>query len=164
MADPHRQVWSSKVQTINTSKDKSFGRFGKLSESLHTDGPGWPRPNDATCLYCKCAPTQREGLSRLLGIERLKDNIRSRFGNDALRFLCEFQFPWRIEDDLGGGVAWEPILKENALRWMSYTIDEGYRKASVAITREASEALDIMESLNHVGDDLIEFKLDPEIC
>lgn len=130
LTEPFRQPWSRVVRHIVPSKDRAVdGRV--LNEFLHTDGTDWPRPNDYTCLFCVRPDQSQDGESRLLDVATLLEEATAGPNGSVVERLAAQALPWRIADELGGGVHWEPAINAVTphIRWHRYTAalshDEG---------------------------------------
>lgn len=123
--EPYQQTWSKVVRSITPGTERLVGARA-LNEFLHTDGTDWRRPNDATCLFCVRCDQAGQGRSRLLDIDALEDSLSTDAG-DLLERLEREAVPWRIADELGGGVVWEPVLRAGeplGIRWLRYTVEQ----------------------------------------
>jgi hypothetical protein len=121
--EPYRQPWSRVVRHIVPSRDRTVdGRV--LNEFLHTDGTDWIRPNDYTCLFCVRPDQSRDGESLLLDVVTLLDEMTAAPAAGVVHRLASRAVPWRIADELGGGIHWErPIdLAVPHIRWLRYTV------------------------------------------
>jgi hypothetical protein len=123
LVEPYRQSWSRVVRHIIPSRDRAVdGHI--LNEFLHTDGTDWARPNDYTCLFCVRPDQHGDGISRLLDLDTLMDEMTTT-GVHAklLARLAGRPVPWRIAEELGGGVHWAPVIVEPPqIRWLRYTV------------------------------------------
>lgn len=123
LVEPYRQPWSRVVRHIVPSRDRTVdGRV--LNEFLHTDGTDWIRPNDYTCLFCVRPDQSRDGESLLLDIATLLDEMTAEPAAGVVHRLASQAVPWRIAEELGGGIHWEcPIdLAVPHIRWLRYTV------------------------------------------
>ena len=123
LVEPYRQPWSRVVRHILPSRDRTVdGRV--LNEFLHTDGTDWTRPNDYTCLFCVRPDQSRDGESLLLDVATLLDEMTAEPAAGVVRRLASQAVPWRIAEELGGGIHWEcPIdLAGPRIRWLRYTV------------------------------------------
>lgn len=122
LVEPYRQPWSRVVRHIVPSKDRAVdGRV--LNEFLHTDGTDWPQPNDYTCLFCVCPDQSQDGESRLLDVATLLDEATTGPNGRLVERLAAQALPWRVADELGGGVDWEPPINVATphIRWLRHT-------------------------------------------
>jgi len=73
------------------------------------------------CFACSRTMNQ-DGESKLLNLAMLLDEAAS-FGHVVDRLAVQ-DVPWRIADELGGGVHWEPPLDlaTPRIRWLLYTV------------------------------------------
>jgi hypothetical protein len=123
LVEPYRQPWSRVVRHIVPLRDRTVdGRV--LNEFLHTDGTDWIRPNDYTCLFCVRPDQSLDGESLLLDIATLLDEMTAEPAAGVVHRLVSQAVPWRIAEELGGGIHWEcPIdLALPHIRWLRYTV------------------------------------------
>ena len=93
-----------------------------LNEMLHTDGTHWPTPNDFTCLYCIRADEAGGGRSLVMPQEQFVEAVLSALGKvEGEQFLLKSQ-PWEIAKELGGGTLHAPVLSDDRVRWMGFTL------------------------------------------
>jgi hypothetical protein len=152
LVEPYRQPWSRVVRHIIPSRDRAVdGRV--LNEFLHTDGTDWVRPNDYTCLFCVRPDQSRDGESLLLGVATLLDELTAGPSAGAVHRLASQAVPWRIADELGGGVHWEcPIdLEFPHIRWLRYTVALAGEEGLASLPAD-------------VADDLLAFEQAVENC
>jgi Taurine catabolism dioxygenase TauD, TfdA family len=147
LVEPNKQSWSQVVRRIQPATDRHEYGYGTLNEQLHTDGTDWPQPNDLTCLLCVRPDQNGGGQTRLLDIKDILLEVERDFGPDTLQTLYHESVPWRIADATGGGVVLAPILSENGIRYLRYTIELAQEHQSIALTHEVAQALD---RLDHV--------------
>jgi hypothetical protein len=142
LVEPYRQPWSRVVRHIIPSRDRAVdGRV--LNEFLHTDGTDWVRPNDYTCLFCVRPDQSRDGESLLLGVATLLDELTAGPSAGAVHRLASQAVPWRIADELGGGVHWEcPIdLEVPHIRWLRYTVALAGEEGLASLPADAADDL-----------------------
>lgn len=132
VVDPYGQSWSRLVRYILPSTDRAIDGVGILNEALHTDGTDWREPNDLTCLLCVTPDQHGGGRSRLLDAAAVGAVVREHLGAGAAAALEREPVPWRIADELGGGVEWSPVLGARGIRWLRFTIDDGLPAATAA--------------------------------
>jgi hypothetical protein len=123
LVEPSRRPWSRVVREIVPARDRAVeGRT--LNEFLHTDGTDWPEPNDYTCLFCVRPDQSRDGRSRLLDAATLLEEASAGPGQRVVDRLAARALPWRIAEELGGGVHWEAAIDPATphLRWLPHTV------------------------------------------
>jgi alpha-ketoglutarate-dependent taurine dioxygenase len=148
LVEPYRQRWSQVVRHIVPSRDRAVdGRV--LNELLHTDGTDWTRPNDYTCLFCVQADQSQDGDSRLLDIVTLLDEVTTAPNAEIIERLASQAVPWRIADELGGGLHWEPAIDFGGLhiRWLRYTIGLSNSNGAAPLSEAALADLLAFEQL-----------------
>lgn len=142
LVEPYSQPWSRVVRHIVPSRDRTVdGRV--LNEFLHTDGTDWIRPNDYTCLFCVRPDQSRDGESQLLDVATLLDELTAGPSAGAVHRLASQAVPWRIADELGGGVHWEcPIyLALPHIRWLRYTVALAAEEGLASLPADAARDL-----------------------
>lgn len=143
LVEPLNQSWSRVVRRLVPSRDVAFdGRL--VNEYLHTDGSDWTQPNDYTCLFCVTPDQNGGGASRLLGVEALCDGAEDRGELDE---VCQREVPWRLADELGGGVHWAPIITQEPLeiRWHRQTLRRSFEDGRVPRDSGTEALLDRFE-------------------
>jgi alpha-ketoglutarate-dependent taurine dioxygenase len=160
LVEPYRQPWSRVVRHIIPSRDRAVdGRV--LNEFLHTDGTDWVRPNDYTCLFCVRPDQSRDGESLLLDVATLLDELTAGPSAEAVHRLASQAIPWRIADEVGGGVHWEcPIdLAVPHIRWLRYTVtlseEEGLADDLLAFEQAVGNCRGVARMRLHAGDLLL---------
>jgi hypothetical protein len=142
LVEPYRQPWSRVVRRIQPRRDRMVdGRA--LNEHLHTDGTDWPQPNDYTCLFCVRPDEWGEGVSLMLDVATLLHELSSRQVASLLDRLVARPAPWRVADELGGGVHWAPVLRRDpdGIRWLHHTITSSWVDGLVDVDDEMVEDL-----------------------
>jgi Taurine catabolism dioxygenase TauD, TfdA family len=125
IVEPYNQPWSRMVRHIIPATDK-HGGSRTLNEFLHTDGTDWVRPNDYTCLLCVHPDNGGGGRSLLLDIDAIVSEAEDL---GVLGDLTTQPVPWRVADELGGGVHWEPVVRDGndpVIRWLRYTVAKSW--------------------------------------
>ena len=154
IGEPSRQARSPLIRELTPAPDSPQDRLllpgtDVAVESLHTDGTGWPQPNDYSCLLCVHADQHGGGRSRLLDAESITANLWQR-ARRAVEIL-EHPIPWRKAGELGGGVHWAPVFEETGIRWLPLSIDRSLN-AEHQLQREVCWALDeLTETIENSG-------------
>jgi alpha-ketoglutarate-dependent taurine dioxygenase len=142
LVEPYRQSWSQVVRHIVPSRDRTVdGRV--LNEFLHTDGTDWVRPNDYTCLFCMRPDQSRDGESLLLDVATLLDEMTAAPDAGVVHRLASQAVPWRIAEELGGGVHWQcPIdLAVPHIRWLRYTVTLSEEEGLASLPTDTADDL-----------------------
>lgn len=148
LVEPYRRPWSRVIRQIVPSRDRAVeGRV--LNEFLHTDGTDWVRPNDYTCLFCVRPDEAHDGVSRLLDAATLLDELSSEPAAQVVSRLAGNPVPWRVADELGGGVHWEPALHLHSprIRWLRHTITLSHDDGLTTIAEDTLDDLARFEEL-----------------
>ncbi len=161
MVEPYQQAHSRIVRHITPGTER-LRDDRPLNEFLHTDSTDWPQPNDATCLFCVRADQNGGGQSRLLDVDALVEEMSRA---NLLTQMEQESLPWRIADELGGGVVWEPVLRRGELltvRWLRYTVEQAYSEEPVDERLHAF--LSAFEHRLETSPAVLEFLLAPGDC
>jgi alpha-ketoglutarate-dependent taurine dioxygenase len=160
IVEPYNQPWSRVIRHIVPAADKASG--GRtLNEYLHTDGTDWARPNDYTCLFCVQSDLSGGGRSRLLDVADVISDIAEA---EMLQSLAAQPVPWRVADELGGGVHWAPIIQDSgdpAIRWLRYTIAKSWQDGLVPWDSGLDTLIDWFEKLLEASGAAYNFILSP---
>jgi hypothetical protein len=144
VVEPYNQPWSRLVRSIEPSTDLVFTNRS-VNERLHTDGTDWQYPNDLTCLVCLRPDQNGGGISKLMDIETLTAELQANFGRSSLETFHTCSIPWRIADELGGGVTFKPVLSENSMRWSYYTISRAINEGLASLPGEVTNIISLVE-------------------
>jgi alpha-ketoglutarate-dependent taurine dioxygenase len=148
LVEPYRQPWSRVVRHIVPGRDRAVdGRV--LNEYLHTDGTDWVQPNDYTCLFCVRPDQSDDGESRLLDALTLLNEAAESPDRDLVSRLATAALPWRVADELGGGVHWQPAidLAEPSVRWLRYTVDLSLAEGLASLPKQTRDDVHAFERL-----------------
>ena len=148
LVEPYRQPWSRVVRHIVPSRDRAVdGRV--LNEFMHTDGTDWAQPNDYTCLFCVRPDQSQDGESRLLDVATLLDEVSAAPDRQVIERLASQTVPWRVADELGGGVHWESPIDPAAphIRWLRYTVMLSHEEGLAPLPEDAVRDLLAFEQL-----------------
>lgn len=162
LVEPYRQPWSRFVRNIVPSRDRVVG--GRvLNEFLHTDGTDWIEPNDWTCLFCVRPDQSADGISRLLDVATLLDQEFSRENSLLVERIAAQPLPWRIADELGGGVHWAPAIniEEPRIRWLRYTVSLSCEEGLASLDHGRLKDLRAFEQLIESCDGIETIELEP---
>ncbi|WP_280886946.1 TauD/TfdA family dioxygenase [Streptomyces sp. LBL] len=107
----------------------------------HTDGAGWARQNDFTCLLC-IKPAQEGGATELLPWAVLRSALAR--DPDLWRRLWGTDVPWILDDESGAGTAFTPIVTSEGLRYLREQIES----AAAAFPHLAHDLHDLDDSLH----------------
>jgi Taurine catabolism dioxygenase TauD, TfdA family len=160
IVEPYNQSWSRVIRHIIPAADKAGG--GRtLNEYLHTDGTDWAQPNDYTCLFCIRPDKNGGGRSRLFDVADVMNGVAEA---GMIQSLTEQSVPWRLADELGGGVHWAPILQHDsdpAIRWLRYTVAKSWQDGLVSKDFRLDSLMDWFEKLLEASDASYDFALSP---
>lgn len=150
------------IRRISPATDRREYGHGTLNEQLHTDSTDWPSPNNYTCLLCVRPDQNGGGQTRLLDRDELLQQLVARHGPSVLETLRRDPAPWRLADELGGGVTWHPILSEQGVRYMRYTIDSAAETNAARLSPELSSALEAMEQTTRAPEGVMGLALEAD--
>lgn len=148
LVEPYRQPWSQVVRHIVPSHDRAVdGRV--LNEFLHTDGTDWVQPNDYTCLFCVRPDRLGGGESRLLDVDTLFNELARGAHAKLMDRLADRPIPWRIAEELGGGVHWAPAIQlaPRRIRWLRFTAMLSCQDGLASLESDVADDLQEFERL-----------------
>lgn len=145
MADPYRKQWSRILQWIRPREDGSI-----TDARWHTDSPGWPRPNDITCLLC-VKPAATGGATEILPWPAMFRALSTRA--DLLPRMVTYHMPWVLDPALGGGQVYEPIITETGVRYMR----EAFGRVASAHPGQAATVEELYGSARELLDPVTDF-------
>jgi hypothetical protein len=123
VARPYEKPRAQLVHYIQPATDIPSSRGGHESERLHTDTADWDTPVELISMVCVRADREGGGRSRVLDVDAVRDEVKSRLGGEILDLLETEPVPWRLADYCGGGLKWRTVLSESSMCWRRYTID-----------------------------------------
>jgi Taurine catabolism dioxygenase TauD, TfdA family len=133
--------------------------FGVLTEWLHTDSTNWPAPHDITLMLCERPDQNGEGASLVLPIDDAITEIEESLGPAAIDRLRTQRLPWAVDEGLGGGIVWEPVLSDSGIRWQLFRNVDAARRNGAACDPETLEFLREVDRAMRESDRLREFRL-----
>jgi hypothetical protein len=147
VAPPYQKPRAQLVHYIQPSTDIPSSRGGSETERLHTDTADWERPVDLISMVCLRADPLGGGRSRVLDVETVREEVRSRLGMQALEILETEPVPWRLAPYFGGGVKWRTVLTKSSMCWRRYTINLALDSNGIKLSGTMSAALDDFEAV-----------------
>jgi hypothetical protein len=145
VARPYEAPRAQLVHYIQPATDLPSARGGRESERLHTDTADWKQPVELISMVCVRADRAGGGRSRVLDVDTIRDEVRTRLGNDTLQVLETRPMPWQLADYCGGGLNWRTVLSDSSVCWRRYTIDLALEANHIELSRELLSALDAFE-------------------
>src|ERR1041384_4704771 len=109
VARPYEKPRAQLVHYIQPSTDIRSARGGQESERLHTDTADWETPVELISMVCMRADPSGGGRSRVLDVDTVRDEVKSRLGARSLSLLESERVPWRLAPYFGGGVKWRTV-------------------------------------------------------
>ncbi len=145
VARPYEKPRAQLVHYVQPSSDLPSVRGGYESERLHTDTADWNPPVEMISMVCIRPDPSGGGHSRILDVDSLRDEVKTRLGIETLRVLEREAVPWQLASYCGGGIRWQPVLSESKLCWRRYTINLALDSESLTLSDEVLAALDGFE-------------------
>lgn len=159
VALPYQEPRAQLVHYIEPSTDKLSARGGRETERLHTDAADWGNPIGFISMLCARADQDGQGRSRLLDIDAVLDEVKTRLGSDSLQMLQTQPVPWQLHVSWGGGVRWRTVLTESTVCWRRYTILLAIEEDGAKLSKEMRTLLDEFEKVIESSDRRIDFML-----
>ena len=147
VARPYEKPRAQLVHYIQPQTDLPSTRGGRESERLHTDTADWKTPVELISMTCVNADSAGGGRSQILDVDTARSEVNEKLGPETLALLDRQPVPWQLAPYLGGGVAWRPVLTENAMCWRRYTINLAISNEGATLHDEMLHALDEFEQV-----------------
>ena len=148
VARPYEKPRAQLVHYIQPATDRPASHGGQFeSEKLHTDTADWDPPVRLISMVCVRADRGGGGRSRVLDVDTLRDEVRTRLGSRTLEFLATEPAPWLLAPYRGGGVGWRPVLSESGVCWRRYTIEMAVASLGIELSPTMIAALDSLEQI-----------------
>ncbi|HWT03210.1 MAG TPA: TauD/TfdA family dioxygenase [Pyrinomonadaceae bacterium] len=146
VALPYKKPRAQLVHYIQPATDIHSPRGGRESERLHTDAANWAVPIELISMVCVRPDRQGGGRSRVLDVDAVRDEVRSRLGDKTLETLETEPVPWRMSPLCGGGLRWRTVLtKSGRMCWRRDVINLALELDGVGLSREVLALLDEFE-------------------
>jgi hypothetical protein len=159
VARPYEKPRAQLVHYIQPQTDMASARGGRESERLHTDCADWETPVELISMVCVNADSGGGGRSRVLDVDTIRTAVAERLGPEMLKLFEDEPAPWQLAPYLGGGVAWRPVLTENAVCWRRYTIELALANEGARLSKEMLEALDEFEQVVTTATGTVDFMM-----
>ena len=147
VAPPYEPPRAQLVHYIQPATDIPSARGGSETERLHTDTADWETPVELISMVCIRADPGGGGRSRVLEVDSVREEVRSRLGIEALKRLETEPLPWQLASYCGGGVKWRTVLTESSMCWRRYTINRALESGSAELSDEVLTSLDAFEAV-----------------
>lgn len=147
VARPYEKPRAQLVHYIQPATDIPSSRGGRESERLHTDTADWETPVELISMVCVRADPSGGGRSRVLDVDSVRDEVKSRLGIEALTRLETEALPWQLASYCGGGLKWRTVLTESSMCWRRYTINLALDPGGAKLSDEMLTSLDAFEDV-----------------
>ena len=147
VAPPYQKPRAQLVHYIQPATDIRSSRGGTETERLHTDTADWETPVELISMMCVRADQGGGGRSRVLDVDTVREEVKTRLGSETLRLLETERVPWLLAAYCGGGVRWRTVLTESSMCWRRYTINLALDSGDVELTDEVFASLDAFEDV-----------------
>jgi hypothetical protein len=139
---PFKKPRAQLVHYIQPATDIRGARGGREVENLHTDAVDHGTPVEFVSMICVRPDQRGDGRSRILDVDAVRDEVKTRLGIDTLELLETEPVPWRLHAGCGGGVKWQRVLTESGMCWRRYTIDLALDENGAKLSKEMLTSLD----------------------
>ena len=157
VARPYQKPRAQLVHYIQPATDIASARGGHESERLHTDAADWETPVELISMVCVRADRGGGGRSRVLDVDTVRDEVKSRLGTGTLELLETEPVPWQLADYCGGGVKWRTVLTESSICWRRYTIELALDSKEAQLSDEMLASLDAFEGVIATNPHTVDF-------
>jgi hypothetical protein len=147
VARPYEKPRAQLVHYIQPATDIPSSRGGRESERLHTDTADWETPVELISMVCVRADPGGGGRSRVLDVDSVRDEVKSRLGTETLERLETEPVPWQLAPYCGGGMKWRTVLSEGSMCWRRYTINLALDSGGAKLPEEMLTLLDAFEDV-----------------
>ena len=139
---PFQKPRAQLVHYIQPRTDIRSARGGREVENLHTDAVDQVNPIKFVSMICVRPDQRGAGRSRLLDVDTVRDEVKSKLGADTLELLETEPVPWQMHECCGGGVKWLRVLSESGMRWRRYTINRALDESGARLSHKMLTSLD----------------------
>jgi len=157
---PYQQPRAQLVHYLQPATDIYSARGGREAERLHTDAVDWQTPIQLISMACVRPDRSGGGRTRILDIEAIREEVKTKLGTQTLEQLETTAVPWQLHACWGGGVRWQPVLSEAAICWRRYTIDLALEVNGARLSDEMLASLDAFEAVLGASRRTIDFLMD----
>jgi Taurine catabolism dioxygenase TauD, TfdA family len=147
VALPYQEPRAQLVHYIQPATDIPSPRGGQEVERLHTDATDWETPIELISMVCVRADPRGGGQSRVLDVDTIRAEVRSRLGDETIERLESEPVPWKLSPHWGGGLKWRTVLTESGMCWRRYSIDLALESKRALLSKEMMTLLDAFEGV-----------------
>src|SRR5262245_11180013 len=156
---PYEEPRAQLVHYIQPVTDIHSVRGGREVERLHTDAVDWKIPIEFISMACVRPDRGGGGRSRVLDLDAIRDEVKTKLGADILVMLETVPVPWQLHAYWGGGLKWRPILSESSVCWRRYTINLALDVNGARLSDEMLASLDAFEKVISASTRTIDFMM-----
>lgn len=156
---PYQKPRAQLVHYIQPVTDIYSKRGGREVERLHTDAVDWRTPVELISLLCVRPDRSGGGRTRILDIDAIRDEVKTKLGAAALESLETTLVPWQLHTCWGGGLKWQTVLSESRVCWRRYTINFALDVNGATLPREMLALLDAFEEVINASPRMIDLLL-----
>jgi len=147
VALPYQEPRAQLVHYIQPATDIPSPRGGQEVERLHTDATDWETPIELISMLCIRADPRGGGQSRVLDVDTIRAEVRSRLGDETIERLESEPVPWKLSPHCGGGLKWRTVLTDSGMCWRRYSIDLALKSKGALLSKEMMTLLDAFEGV-----------------
>ena len=156
---PYEEPRAQLVHYIQPVTDIHSVRGGREVERLHTDAVDWKIPIEFISMACVRPDRGGGGRSRVLDLDAIRDEVKTKLGADILVMLETVPVPWQLHAYWGGGLKWRPVLSESSVCWRRYTINLALDVNGARLSDEMLASLDAFEKVISASTRTIDFMM-----
>ncbi len=156
---PFKEPRAQLVHYIQHATDIPSSKGGREVERLHTDAVDWETPIKFISMVCVRPDDGGGGRSRILDVDAVRDEVKSRLGNEILELLETEPVPWQLSPCWGGGLKWRTVLSEAGMCWRRYTIDLAVEVNGAKLSDQMLTSLDAFEEVINTSTRTMDFMI-----
>jgi hypothetical protein len=156
---PYQEPRAQLVHYIQPATDIVSARGVREVERLHTDAVDWEIPIEMISMVCVRPDRGGGGRSRVLDLDAIRDDVKTRLGSDTLELLETEPVPWQLHACWGGGLKWRPVLSEASICWRRYTISLALDVNGAKLSDEMLALLDAFEEVISASPHTMDFMM-----
>jgi len=120
--------------------------------SPHTDGAHWPEPNDLTALECFRKDEQDQGLSRIIPVDIVLDQLKNNGQSELIDYFYKSKVPFLLHKNFGhkGWMYGHVLTKDKygtQVRFARTYIESAIKKFEIKVNPNLLENVEIFEKM-----------------